>query len=175
MKCHQLCEELCEQPWPAQQFFPFAELHAAASFPQQPLPSFLAHCLASLPEQQFIADCAVLLSFLQHAISLPAQQDAAFASLPWSFILLQQAHPDAAAGFAESAPDAGACACWLGPAGAAACCAMAGSQCEDHEYCNHSNFHFVHLNQSFSFFYFLQKWEARPTRTQHWIANKRKE
>ena len=29
-------------------------------------------------------------------------------------------------------------------------------QRENHEYCDHSNFHFVHLNQSFSFLFFLE-------------------
>jgi len=75
-KLWQHVESLPQQPLPSWEW-----LHAIASLPQQdlsplpqqPLPS-LAHCLASLPEQQFIADLWSL-SFLQQAMSLPWQPD----------------------------------------------------------------------------------------------------
>ncbi len=120
------------QECPAQQCFPFLELHAMAflpqhplaSLPQQPFPSFAAHCFMSFPAQHFIAEAVSLLSFLQQAMSLPSQQVAFDVLLPfWSFLCAQHAHGDLSVGFAESSCATGACACGAAPA----CCAIAGS------------------------------------------------
>lgn len=79
---NQPCEGLCEQQcFSAQQFLWSLLLQAIAFLLPQQLLFFLAHCLPVLPAQQVMAACLSLLAFLQQAISLPQQQDIAFAAL----------------------------------------------------------------------------------------------
>ena len=105
-----------------------------ASFPQHSFWSFIVHILPFLPVQQAMAAFFLLSSFLPSATSSWVQQgmdfveslfllwqqpwgaESPFASWPWSFAGSQQEHPLLAAPVVEDG------------AGAAGCCAIAGTQ-----------------------------------------------
>jgi hypothetical protein len=130
-------------------------IFTAAGFvalPQRPLRFFAAHCLASLPEQQFLADL-MSLSCLQQAMSLLCQQDMALPVSAWHL---------------ESSDDRSRHSRISPPERRRRRRSLSGDnrqpsgQQENCENCRHSSFHFF----TFRFFVWLEKWEARPTRTE---------